>query len=579
VGTAFSIGLNKKLSRDGVLPEDGVVICSFGDASLNHSTAQGAINTASWSAYQGADMPLVFVCEDNGIGISTMTPDGWVADSIKGRAGLKYFTCNGLDVLESYKVSKEVEAYVREKRKPAFLHMNCVRLFGHAGPDVQNSYLSVKEIGRMEAHDPLLYTAGALMASKVLGADQVLALYNETGERVARAAEEVIKRPKLESAKDVAATIVPPKRDLTPMTLPDKRLRQALLGEEFDLMDKPQPLARLINWALHDMMLQYPEIVLAGEDIGPKGGVYTVTKSLHARFGGSRVINTLLDEQSILGLAIGLAHNSVFPIPEIQFLAYLHNAEDQLRGEAATLSFFSKGQYTNPMVIRIAGLGYQKGFGGHFHNDNAIAVLRDIPGIIVACPSNGADAPALLRECVRLAREERRVVVFLEPISLYMMRDLHAVKDGLWMFKYDAPDKAKSIGFGDVGQYGEGTQLCILTYGNGYYLSRQAAKVLEEKGINLRIIDMRWMHPLPEEQILAAVGSCDHVLIVDECRKTGSPSEEIVSLLCEKTDKAEKTVRITASDSYIPLGRASAVTLPSRESIVETALELVGESP
>jgi 2-oxoisovalerate dehydrogenase E1 component len=76
------------------------------------------------------------------------------------------------------------------------------------------------------------------------------------------------------------------------------------------------------------------------------------------------VINTLLDEQSILGLGIGMAQNGLLPIPEIQFLAYLHNAEDQLRGEAATLSFFSDGQYTNPMVVRIAGLGYQRGFGG-----------------------------------------------------------------------------------------------------------------------------------------------------------------------------------------------------------------------
>ena len=141
----------------------------------------------------------------------------------------------------------------------------------------------------------------------------------------------------------------------------------------------------------------------------------------------------MLDEQSILGLAIGMGHNGFVPIPEIQFLAYLHNAEDQIRGEAATLPFFSNGQFTNPMVLRIAGLGYQKGFGGHFHNDNSLAVLRDIPGVIIACPSTGEDAAQMLRECVRLAREEQRVVVFLEPIALYPMRDLNAVQDGGWM--------------------------------------------------------------------------------------------------------------------------------------------------
>src|SRR5690554_8156243 len=139
---------------------------------------------------------------------------------------------------------------------------------------------------------------------------------------------------------------------------------------------------------------------MAGEDIGRKGGVYGVTRGLQKRFGVHRVVDTLLDEQSILGLGIGLGQNGLLPIVEIQFLAYLHNAEDQLRGEAATLSFFSSGQYQNPMVIRIASLAYQKGFGGHFHNDNSIAVLRDLPGVIVACPSNGPDAANMLRTCL-----------------------------------------------------------------------------------------------------------------------------------------------------------------------------------
>src|SRR3546814_2769381 len=89
------------------------------------------------------------------------------------------------------------------------------------------------------------------------------------------------------------------------------------------------------------------------------------------------------------------------------------------------------------MVIRIAGLGYQKGFGGHFHNDNSLAVFRDIPGLVLAVPSNGRDAVAMLRECVRLAREEQRVVVFVEPIALYMTRDLHEEGDGLWSRVYE----------------------------------------------------------------------------------------------------------------------------------------------
>src|SRR5690606_25615876 len=131
-----------------------------------------------------------------------------------------------------------------------------------------------------------------------------------------------------------------------------------------------------------------------------------------------------------------MAHNGFLPIPEIQFLAYVHNAEDQLRGEASTLSFFSSGQYTNPMVVRIAGLAYQKGFGGHFHNDNSLAVFRDLPGVILACPSNGADAVRMMRTAVRLAYEQGRVVIFVEPIALYMTKDLFEPGDGGWSFAY-----------------------------------------------------------------------------------------------------------------------------------------------
>ena len=318
-------------------------------------------------------------------------------------------------------------------------------------------------------------------------------------------------------------------------------------------------------------MLEYPEIIVAGEDVGRKGGVYGVTQKLQNRFGPDRVIDTLLDEQSILGLALGMAHNGFVPIPEIQFLAYLHNAEDQLRGEAATLSFFSNGQYTNPMVLRIAGLGYQKGFGGHFHNDNSLAVLRDIPGIIIACPSNGADAAMMLRESVRLAREEQRVVVFIEPIALYPMRDLHCAGDGAWMHSYPAPDRR--IPLGEIEVTGDGTDLAIVSYANGYYLSTQAANALKEKGIHARVIDMRWLAPLPEDALLEATKDCKNILIVDECRRTGSQSEALMALFHEAG--RGRVARVTAEDSFIATGPAYAATLPSADSITAAATALV----
>src|SRR3546814_7488968 len=121
-------------------------------------------------------------------------------------------------------------------------------------------------------------------------------------------------------------------------------------------------------------------MLLFGEDVAQKGGVYTVTKGLQKTFGPRRVFNTLLDETVILGLAQGFANMGMLPLTEIQYLAYLHNAADQIRGEAASLQFFSNDQYRNPMVVRIASLGYTSGFGGHFHNDNSINPVRDNHG-------------------------------------------------------------------------------------------------------------------------------------------------------------------------------------------------------
>ncbi len=573
VGAAYSIAAAKRHRPDHAsLPDDAIAYCSFGDASANHSTAQGAFNTAGWTSYQSVPLPLLFCCEDNGIGISTKTPRGWIAANFRDRPGIKYFACDGLNIFDTYATALEAANYVRQRRKPAFLHVRTVRLYGHAGADVATAYLSKAEVEADEANDPLLHTVHLLDQAGALSPEQALQIYLETNARVERAAAEAVKRPRLKNADEVMASIIPPARPCTPTNGPSDTARAAAFGADLKAMKDPQPMARLINWALTDLMLTHNEIVMMGEDVGRKGGVYGVTQKLHQRFGPDRMIDTLLDEQSILGLAIGMAQNGFTPMPEIQFLAYLHNAEDQIRGEAATLSFFSKGQFTNPMVMRIAGLGYQKGFGGHFHNDNSVAVLRDIPGVILACPSNGADAAMMMRECVRLAREEQRVVAFLEPIALYPMRDLHEAKDGGWMRRY--PDPSRTIGLGEVGVDGTGTDLAIVTFGNGVYLSNQTLPHLAKAGIKTRIIDTRWLSPLPKDALSDAVRGCKNILIVDETRHSGGVAEALMAHFAETSDA--NLARLSAEDSFIATGPAYAATMPSKDSITQAAVDLVG---
>jgi 2-oxoisovalerate dehydrogenase E1 component len=576
VGAAYSIGLARRLPPEHkALPDDGLIVCSFGDASANHSTAQGAFNTAQWTSFQSIPLPLLFVCEDNGIGISTKTPTGWIAATFAHRPGLRYFACDGLDIYDTYRVACEAADYVRTRRKPAFLHIRTVRLYGHAGADVPTTYLPREELEAQEAHDPLLHAVRLMDEAGALSPEQALAIYRETDARVDRIAAQVATRPRLSTAAQVMADLIPPPRACRRVNGPSPEARAAAFGGDAKVMAAPQIMSRLINWALTDLMLAHDEMVLMGEDVGRKGGVYGVTQKLSARFTPSRVIDTLLDEQSILGLAIGMAHNGFLPVPEIQFLAYFHNAEDQLRGEAATLPFFSKGQFTNPMVVRIAGLGYQKGFGGHFHNDNSIAVLRDIPGLILACPSNGSDAAKMLRECVRLAREEQRLVVFLEPIALYPMRDLHAAGDGGWLHVY--PDPSQRIAFGEVGRHdgdlGSGEDIALLTFGNGTYLATQAQKRLADEGIAARVIDIRWLSPLPEAAIVDALAGCRTVLIVDETRRTGGLAEALMALLTERTQVPH--ARLTAHDSFIATGPAYGATMPGTDDIIAVARRLV----
>lgn len=572
VGAAYSIGLARHHPPEHkLLANDAIVLCSFGDASANHSTAQGAFNAAQWTAYQSVPLPLLFVCEDNGIGISTKTPKGWISATFAHRPGLRYFACDGLDLYDTYRAAREAADFVRTRRKPAFLHVRTLRLYGHAGADMPTTYLSREEVEAEEAHDPLLHAVRLMSEAGALTPADALAIYDQTEARVERIAAEVVTRPRLKSAAQVMEHLIPPPRTHRPDNGPTAEGRSAAFGGDLNAMASPQIMSRLINWALTDLMLGFGELVLMGEDIARKGGVYGVTQKLSARFGRTRVIDTLLDEQSILGLAIGVGHNGFVPIPEIQFLAYLHNAEDQLRGEAATLPFFSKGQFTNPMVLRIAGLGYQKGFGGHFHNDNSVAVLRDIPGLILACPSNGADAALMLRECVRLAREEQRLVVFLEPIALYAMRDLHEAGDGGWLNFY--PDPSERITFGQVGKHGDGDDLAILTFGNGAYLAHQAQKRLIEEAVDARVIDIRWLSPLPEAAIVDALAGCRKVLIVDETRRTGGVAEALMALLTERTELPH--ARLTAEDSFIATGPAYGATMPSSDDIVNAACRLV----
>ncbi len=560
VGIAFAVDRAAKLGVESRWPVDAVTVCSFGDASLNHAVAQAALNTAAHCAHQRLPLAALFVCEDNGLGISVPSPAGWVESALRARPQLRVETAAGDDPQTVLKLARELAAWVREERRPAILHLRTVRYLSHAGGDVETAYRTPQAIRADYERDPIVATARWLIGSGAATGEELATEYLESRQRIRELALAATQRPQLETADDVMRPLAP----RSPVVVASRA------GSSTAISDEPLTLAQAINQGLAEVLEQHPETLLFGEDVAVKGGVYGVTRGLHARFGAARVFDTLLDETSILGLALGAAVTGFVPLPEIQYLAYLHNAEDQLRGEAATLQFFSQGRYRNGMVVRVAGYGYQRGFGGHFHNDDSVGVLRDIPGLVVASPCRPEDVGPMLRTCVAAAKVDGSVCVFLEPIALYHERDLYEEGDGEWL----APAGSSHVPVGSARTHRAGRDLTIVTWANGLRMSLRVANRLAEQGIFARILDLRWLAPLPVEDILREADATGCVLVADETRQSGGVSEGVVAALVD-AGFGGRIARVTSKDSFVPLGAAADLVLLSEDEIEAAALRLV----
>ena len=550
-GLAFALGRGRRLGLGSPWPDDAVVVTSFGDASANHSTAVGALNAIGHTVHQGLDVPLLLVCEDNGWGISVPTPPGWLEDALATRPGIDYRYVDGADPAAVLAAAHAAADDVRARRRPVLLHLRTVRLFAHAGSDAELAYRKPRDLAADRERDPLLGTARVLMAGGWT-AGQVLQRYDAARDRVDETVERLLPVRRLHTAAEVM-------RPLTQRTrsgaISAAAGRASYFPDGLPEEAGELTLAQALNAALTDVLATCEQAIAFGEDVGVKGGVYGVTRGLQKRFGSARVFDTLLDEQTILGGALGSALAGLLPIPEIQYLAYLHNAEDQLRGEAATLRFFSDGHYANGMVVRVPGLAYQKGFGGHFHNDNSVAVLRDIPGILVACPSSAAEAPGLLRTLAGLAVGEGRVGVLLEPIALYHSRAHTAPYDavGAWT---DERDRGRL--------HGGGGEVLVVTFGNGVAMSLAAAGQVDAA---VSVFDLRWLAPLPVEHLLEVAAAFPRVVVADETRASGGVSEGVLAALVDG-GYAGRVSRVTSLDSLIPLGPAASTVLLSEADIV-----------
>ena len=353
MGTAFAVGRRKELGLDPALPSDAIVMCSFGDASANHATALSGINAARYAFRRGNPCPILFVCEDNRVGISVEKPRRWIADSFAGLSQLEYFAVTTGDLVEVWDTVEKAVAICRDRRKPVFLRIPTVRLWGHAGSDVETTYRSLEEIERVETQDPLLANARLLIETGASSSDELLAVLDGTQRQIEQASAYVVKRPKLETVDDVVAPLAPfdaaairaSRRHDGERSAPARRLRraasrgreradEAIDGRAHQLRADRRNAPPSRSSRLRGRRRAQGRRVLRDDRIAepfrPRPRLRHAPRRNHDS-----------------GTGAGLAHLDLLPIPEIQYLAYLHNAIDQLRGEACSLQFFSNGQFRN----------------------------------------------------------------------------------------------------------------------------------------------------------------------------------------------------------------------------------------
>ncbi len=579
IGMAAMLARATRLEEHPDVPPDAIVVTSLGDASANHATTLSALTAARWAQRHGNSVPVLVVVEDNGRGISVPTPPRWVAESLSHLPGLAFHDVGddpNVAVDHVWEVVRSAVEQVRTQRRPAILRVPCVRLGGHAGSDVEAAYRRSRDIAADLDVDPLPAVAVRLRELGLVTGDELADVVATTRDRLATLVDAAREHRHLESAAEVMAPLAPHRPEVVRadavahVRAPsrDTGATASRGGESRDGLT----LAQGLNAALREQLATRPTALVFGEDVAVKGGVYGVTKGLQDVAGRARVFDTLLDETTILGTAQGAGLLGLLPIPEIQYLAYLHNALDQLRGEAASTRFFSAGAFASPMVVRVAGLAYQRGFGGHFHNDNAIGALRDIPGLRLAVPTRADEAVGLLRAAAAMAAVDGDVVVLLEPIALYHRRDLHEDGDDAWTRPWPGDDHVLLPGTLGI-HHADARDVAVVTWGNGVPMALQAARRLAAE-VAVRVLDLRWLSPLPLDAVRAAVADCAAVLVADEARATGAGIADAVVADLARHGWDGGLASVASHDSFVPLGPAADHVLLSTGDVVDAIRDL-----
>lgn len=263
-------------------------------------------------------------------------------------------------------------------------------------------------------------------------------------------------------------------------------------------------------------MRRDPRIVITGEDVGPRGGVFRATEGLYAEFGPGRVIDSPLSELSIVGVGIGMALNGLHPICEIQFADFIHPAFNQIVNEAAKIRYRSNATFCVPMLIRAPYGGGVS--GGLYHSQSVEAFFAHVPGLYVLAPSTPYDTKGLLAAALRCEDP----VLFLEHKKLYRS------------IKGEVPDEDYEVPIGKADVKRPGDDLTIIAYGLMLHESLKAAEMLASEGVSAEVVDLRTLAPLDRAAILTSVRKTGKILIVHEDNLTGGLGGEVAALISQE---------------------------------------------
>ncbi|MBE3599611.1 MAG: alpha-ketoacid dehydrogenase subunit beta [Limnochordaceae bacterium] len=271
-----------------------------------------------------------------------------------------------------------------------------------------------------------------------------------------------------------------------------------------------------IREALDEEMARDESVIVMGEDVGVKGGVFVATKGLIDRYGPERVIDTPLAESGIVGVAIGAAMNGLRPVAEIQFADFIYPAMDQIISEAARIRYRSNGEWQCPLVVRAPyGAGVR---GGLYHSQSVESFFAHVPGLKVVIPSNPADAKGLLKAAIR----DDDPVIFLEP------------KRGYRAIQGEVPEGDHVVPIGPARIAREGEHLTAIAYGMMLHLTMQAAERLEREGVSVEVVDLRTLAPLDRATIVESVKKTGRALVVYEDNRTLGMGAEVAAILAEE---------------------------------------------